>query len=101
MNSEVPQLIANQILHVLLLSKNDGNYSEHMHAMYTLTTNIQCKRWDSILAAVSISNMYVVHNLNCLDTYTSCTVHVEDSVVVRHKRTNYMCYYSHAIQHIT
>ena len=46
--------------------------------------------------AVSILNMYVVHDLNGLDTYTLCTVHEQDSVVVRHKRTNY----THAIAHM-
>ena len=32
----------------------------------------------------------MVNDLNGLDTYTLCTVHEQDSVVARHKRTNYM-----------
>ena len=37
-----------------------------------------------------VLNMYIVHNLNGLDAYTLCTVDEQDSVVARHKRTNYM-----------
>ena len=52
---------------------------------------------DPILAAVSVLNMYVVHDLNGLNAYTtSCTVLEQDSVVVRHENTNYM----RATQHI-
>ena len=59
--------------------------------MYTLTTNSKHQHWDLILAAVSILNAYVVHYLNGLNAYTLCTVLEQDSVVVRHERTNYTC----------
>ena len=42
--------------------------------------------WDLILAAVSVLNMYIVHDLNSLDTYTLCTVHEQHSLVTRHGR---------------
>ena len=41
--------------------------------------------------ATSVLNMYVVHDLNNFDAYTVCTVHELDLVVVRHKRTQYIC----------
>ena len=31
--------------------------------------------WDLILVADPVSNTYIVHNMNGLDTYISCTVH--------------------------
>ena len=34
--------------------------------------------------------MHAVHDLNGLDAYTLCTVHEQDSVVVRNERNNYM-----------
>ena len=43
-------------------------------------------------AAVAVLNTYVVHDLNSLDAYTLHTVHEQDLVVARHKRTNYMCF---------
>ena len=43
-----------------------------------------------ILTAVSVLNMYIVHDLNGLDANTSCTVHEQDSVVARHEKRNYM-----------
>ena len=43
---------------------------------------------DLMLAAVSVLNLCIVHDLNSLEAYTSCTVHEQDSVVVRHKRRN-------------
>ena len=60
--------------------------------MYTPTTNNKHQHWDSILAAVFliVLNKYVVHDLNSFNAYTFCTVHEQDSVVVRHERTNYM-----------
>ena len=62
--------------------------------MYKLTTNKhQC--WDPILAAVSVLNMYIIHGVNGLDTYTLCTVYKQNLVVVRHESTDYI----HAIQH--
>ena len=53
----------------------------------------QC--WKLILASVSVLNIYMhFHDdqvyLNSLDVYTLYTVHWQDSVVVRHMRTNYM-----------
>ena len=42
-------------------------------------------------AAVAILNTYVVHDLYSLDAYTLRTLHEQDSVVVRHKRTSYTC----------
>ena len=59
--------------------------------MYTLTTNSKHQHWDPIPAAVSILNTYVVHYLNGLNIYASCTVLEQDSVVARHERTNYTC----------
>ena len=51
-----------------------------------------------ILAAVSILNTYVAHDLNGLGTYNPFTVHEQDTIVARHKRTNLI----HAIaQHVT
>ena len=49
-------------------------------------TNNKHKHLDPILAAVSVLNTYVVHDLNSLDAYTSCTVHKQDSVVAMHER---------------
>ena len=68
----------------------------------TLTTNNKHQCWDLILAAVSVSDIYVFHNLNSLDVYTLCIVHEQHSVVARHKRVNYIaiCYWSCAIQHV-
>ena len=43
-----------------------------------------------MLAAVSVLNMYIVHDLNGLDTNTSCTVHKQDSVVAGYENRNYM-----------
>ena len=54
--------------------------------MYTLTTNNKHQCWDLILAAVALLNTHVVHDLNCLDASTSCTVHEQDSVGARHER---------------
>ena len=59
--------------------------------MCTLTTNNKCQHWDLIHATASVLNMYVVHDLGVLDAYTACTVHKLDSVVVKHKKTNYTC----------
>ena len=57
--------------------------------MYTLTTNNKCQHWGPIPAAVSVLNMYVVHDLNGLDTYTLCIIHKQDSVMIKHERANY------------
>ena len=43
----------------------------------------------TILAAVSILNTYIVHDLNGLDANTLCTVHEQDPVMARHERRNY------------
>ena len=65
--------------------------------MYTLTTYNKWQHWDPILAtaAVSILNTYVVNDdqlyLNSLDIYALCIVHEQNSVVVRHERTNHTC----------
>ena len=52
------------------------------HTVYTLTT-YKCQHWDSILAALSVLNTYIIHDdqlcLNGLDTYVLCTVHEQDS----------------------
>ena len=40
--------------------------------------------------------MSVVHDLSGLDAYTSCTVHEEDSVMVKYQKINY----THAIAHM-
>ena len=37
------------------------------------------------------SHAHVVHDLNDLDACTSCTMHKEDSLVVGHERTDYIC----------
>ena len=70
--------------------------------MYTLTTDNKHHCWDSILAAMSVLNTYVVHDLNSLDAYTLHTVHEQDSVVARYERTSYVhaWYCLHAIQHV-
>ena len=47
--------------------------------------------------AVCILNMYAVHDINGLDAYTLYTVHEQDSMVVRHKRT--MPYTAHNVIH--
>ena len=50
--------------------------------MHTLTTNNEYLYCDPILAAMSILNTYVVHNLNDLDSYALFTVHEQDSVML-------------------
>ena len=69
------------------------------HTKYTFITNNKHQHWDLILAAMSILNAYIIHDLNGLDSYTSYTVHEQDSVVARHEKINYTC--SHALQHVT
>ena len=64
--------------------------------LYThLPLVIKCQSWDLIFAAVSVLNMYVVHDdqlyITGSDTYISCTVHEQDSVLAMHERTNYKC----------
>ena len=49
--------------------------------MYTLTIDDKCQHWDLILAAVSTLCAYIFHDFNSLDTYPSCTMHEQDSVV--------------------
>ena len=88
-------LLVNQMLHVLLPPYNSRNYFEHMLYVHTL----YWQHWDPILAAVSISNMYVLHDLNNSDPYTSCSMYEQDSVVARHERTNYMCTIACVLQH--
>ena len=52
-------------------------------------------------AAVAILSMYVVHDLYSLDAYTLHTMHEQDSVVARHKRTNYTHAIARVLQHVT
>ena len=47
-------------------------------------------------AAVAVLNTHAVHDLTGLDAYTLRTVHVQDSVMARHERKNYV----HAIAHV-
>ena len=93
------QLLANQMIHILLPSENDRSYSEHVPHTYTLTNNNKHQCWkDPILAAVSIKYMlYIVNDLNGLDAYILCTVHEQDLVVVRYKRINYMSTIQHVV----
>ena len=63
----------------------------YMHPKMIETTHTDtaaCIRsqWWCLLLVVSA----YVHYLNSLDTYTLCTVYVQHSVIVGHKRTNYM-----------
>ena len=64
--------------------------------MYILTTDNKCQHWDTIFAAVSALNTYIVHDLNGLDAYTLFTVHEQDSMVIGHERTTY----THATAHM-
>ena len=54
---------------------------------------------------MSVLNKCVIHDdqlySNSLDTYTLCTVHGQDSVVVRHERTSYThaSYTAHNMTH--
>ena len=61
--------------------------------MYTLTIYNKCQHCDPILAVVSVLNTYIAHEdqlyLNGFDIL--CTVHEQDSVVVRLERTSYLC----------
>ena len=50
-----------------------------------------------ILADVSVVNVYIVHELNGLDSYALCTVHEQDSVVARYEWLNYMCAIAHMV----
>ena len=62
--------------------------------MYTFITYNKCQCWDLTLSAVSVLITYVIYDdqlyLKGLDAYTLCTVHEQDLVVARHKRTNYI-----------
>ena len=51
--------------------------------------NSKCQGWYLVLVVSILNILSIVHDLNGLDAYTSCTVHKQDSVVLRHKRTNY------------
>ena len=50
--------------------------------MYTLTTNNDYLYCDLILAAMSILNTYVLHDLNDLVSYALFTVHERDSIIL-------------------
>ena len=86
----------------MLDSRNAATASKPKVAHDKFTTNNKHQHWDSILAAVSVLNTYVVHDLYSLDAYTLCMVHEQDLVLARHKTTNYTRYYYclHAIQHV-
>ena len=69
---------------------------------YVHTTYNKCQLWDSMLVAISVLNMCIVHDdqlylkVECL-YITLCTMHEQDSVVDKF----YVCYCLHVIQHIT
>ena len=86
------QLLANQMLYMLLY----GNIVIetilsmcYIHITHLLLI-ISASTGTNILAAVFVLNIatYFFHDLNGLDGYTLCTVHEQDSVVVRHERIN-------------
>ena len=64
-----------------------------MLCTYILTTDNIHQHWGKILISVFVLITYVVHDnqlyLNSLDACVLCTVYEQDSVVVRHERTNY------------
>ena len=72
---------------VYVCDKANTYYNTHSSLIISVSTGAQ------YFAAVTVLNTYNVHDLNSLDTYSSCTVHEQDSVVARHERTNY----THAI----
>ena len=83
---EMLQLLANQICRCYHCPKMIETILSMCYAI-----NNKCRHWDPILAAVSILNTFVVHDLNGLDAYTLCTVHEQDPVMARHERRNYTC----------
>ena len=56
--------------------------------MYTLININEHQCWYLTFAVVFIFNLYVVHDLNCLEAYNSHTVDEQDSVVARNSRSN-------------
>ena len=69
-------------------------YSKNMQLCYIRTHSpliTSTRARSRYFAVVIVLNTYVVHDSNSLNAYTLCTVHEQDSVVVRHKRTNYTC----------
>ena len=86
----------------MLDSRNAATASKPNVAHDKLTTNNKHQHWDSILAAVSVLNMYVVHDLNSLDAYTLCMVHEQDYSVGEAQDNKLHSYYYclHAIQHV-
>ena len=52
----------NAAVHLLLLSQNNRNYSEHVLDTLSLFTYNKCQHWGPILSVVSILNMYIVHD---------------------------------------
>ena len=90
---EILQLLANQMLYMYATTVlNDRNYSEHvLHTHSPLIISINTGT--QYFAAEAVLNMSAVNDLNKLDIYTLCIEYEQDSVVVRHERTNY----THAI----
>ena len=77
-----------QHLETLVYVCDKAYYNTHSPLIVSASTGTQ------YFAAVTVLNTYNVHDLNnSLDTYSSFTVHEQDSVVARHERTNY----THAI----
>ena len=56
------------VAHVTTILKQQKQFGAQ--AIYTITTNNKHQYWDPMLAAVSILNTYVVHDLNGLNSYT-------------------------------
>ena len=57
--------------------------------VYYLPLIISASAGTRYFTAVTTLNTYIVHDLNGFDSYTSCTMHEQDSVVTRHRKTNY------------
>ena len=96
---------------ILLDSKNAATVSKLNVACVTIVrkwqkpfwatdnygTNEKCQLWDLILAAVSVLNMYIVHDLNGLNACTLWIVHKQCSVTERHKRSSNMLTIAHML----
>ena len=70
-----------------------------LHTHSPLVISASTETW--YFVAVAVLNMYIVHDLNDLDTYTLCTVllsvHEQVSVMARHERKNYTCGIAHVL----
>ena len=85
----------------VICAREKIEYSEHMLCTHSPLI-IRASTETQYFAAMAALNVYVVHDLNSLDTYTLCTVHEQDSVVARHERKNYhmlllVCYTAHIV----